>query len=1145
MIPIRWLLNRKIVYVCAATAFLVLFDGGVRADAVENGNFETGDLSGWSTSSQTQTTTFAVVSGDAAAGAYSLYVTSTGADQASLTQTVTGLANGIYSLSASVRSGGGQMVSYLGVSGFGAEELRASLPAVNQWRRLYIRGIEVTNGRMDIAFRTHVAAGQWSRLDDFQLVKDDTPYTLLKGGDITVLSMVEDAGGRFYENGVEKDCLEILKNRGWNFVRIRVYNDPGNPAYTPSNRLPAGYQNPQDALALAQRAKAKGFQIQLTFHYSDYWTNPGQQIKPHEWEGLTFNQLRDALADFTQGFVQQMVAQGTPPEFVSLGNETPGGILYPDGSTSNWSNLAQLFNAGYNAVKAAWPDARVILHLDGAGEYDKYNWFLGECNARNVQYDIIGASYYPYWTQKTIVEAQAFFDYITAQFNRPVMIMETGYNWNPTRSDGWPGQLENNGPMTYPSTPEGQRDFLLELLAAIPAVQNGRCIGVLYWDPIMITVPGIGWELGGVNVVDNTTLFDFQGNALVSLDAYTHNGVYLTPAPDPDPPAAPVPTALYEFEGSVNDSSGNSHHGVNSGATYVGGKVGAAAAQFNGTSAYVTIPPSVQTDLTVSMWVKTTDLGSTSSQWRYGKGLVDGYVAGTAADWGTSVLNGRFAFGVGNSDTTLTSSSAVNNGQWRHVAATRHSATGAMAVYVDGLLGGGRAGPVGPRTASANLRIGSIATGTTSGYLNGTIDDVRLYSRVLSAREIAALLGPPAAPANVAAVPGDARVSLEWPAVSRAFRYTVKRSTSAAGPYTILVSGLTETAYSDMNLTNGTTYYYGVAAGNAAGLSADSDPVSATPQRSTDVPSPERMQWQQKPAASGPTSVMMTAVTAAHPSGVEYFFTCTSGGGHHSGWQTGPVYEDTGLLPNARYTYTVTARSQSAEPAYTAASIPASVLLESIRLNNPSFEADNATGNLTPQGWTWNGLGGRGVTAGGTQGSYYYWQGNSSILYQTTDVVIPDEGVRYGLRADCRNSWQGSPKAVIYYDDGGSRIELASVSLPAGGDTWAAWDGLNVTAVSTAGSVGKAIGVELTLDNYPGDVWSEFDNVQLYVSTPVAWLYGDFTGDHTVDVDDLAEIALLWLSDNCQLFADFDIHNDCQIDLSEFSMIAENWLITQ
>ena len=199
--------------------------------------------------------------------------------------------------------------------------------------------------------------------------------------------------------------------------------------------------------------------------------------------------------------------------------------------------------------------------------------------------------------------------------------------------------------------------------------------------------------------------------------------------------------ALYAFEGNAQDSSGSGNHGTANAVSYVAGKVGSQAAQFNGTSSYVSIPRSVTDDFTVAMWVKTTDTaGSAGAQWWSGKGLVDGEVGGGGADWGTAIVNGKFVLGVGSvsSDTTIASSVNINDGTWHHVAATRNNTSGAMAVYVDGVLRGSGTGPTGSRTFPPSLRIGSLQT--ANNFLNGTLDDVRLYDRILTAGEIAALI---------------------------------------------------------------------------------------------------------------------------------------------------------------------------------------------------------------------------------------------------------------------------------------------------------------------------------------------------------------------------------------------------------------------
>ena len=266
-------------------------------------------------------------------------------------------------------------------------------------------------------------------------------------------------------------------------------------------------------------------QIQLTFHYSDYWTNGSTQTKPHDWATLNYAQLKQAVYDFTFNFMTQMKAQGTTPEYVSLGNETAGGLLFPDGDYNHFAQMAELYNKGYDAVKAVSPDSKVIIHLDDAGSYDKYNWYFDALKAAGGKFDIIGTSYYPFWTKKTVTQMRDWANTISTKYNTDIIVMETGYNWNATLPSGAAGQLSNNGPYQtiYPSSPEGQRNFMYELFNGIKQANGGRVIGDIYWDPVMIAVPGVGWEAGAPNVVSNTTLFDFTGHALPSLNAFKFN----------------------------------------------------------------------------------------------------------------------------------------------------------------------------------------------------------------------------------------------------------------------------------------------------------------------------------------------------------------------------------------------------------------------------------------------------------------------------------------------------------------------------------------------------------------------------------------------------------------------------------------------
>ena len=195
--------------------------------------------------------------------------------------------------------------------------------------------------------------------------------------------------------------------------------------------------------------------------------------------------------------------------------------------------------------------------------------------------------------------------------------------------------------------------------------------------------------------------------------------------------------ALYSFENNANDGSGNGFNGtLGNSPTFVAGHSGLAV-NLNGTNQFVQIPRSIQDSFTIAFWVRTTATGGTGTQWWQGQGLVDGEVANVVNDFGVSLLGSRLAFGVGNPDTTIQSTSNINDGAFHHVAVTRNATTGAMVLYVDGTQQATATGPTGTRSAAANLRIGSLQTNLN--FFAGQIDEVRLFGVALTAAQVAAL----------------------------------------------------------------------------------------------------------------------------------------------------------------------------------------------------------------------------------------------------------------------------------------------------------------------------------------------------------------------------------------------------------------------
>ncbi len=366
----------------------------------------------------------------------------------------------------------------------------------------------------------------------------------LAGGDVSVLPLMEAHGAIYSDRqGTPGDALKILAEHGHNIARLRLYDSPGPGTGADGYYWPEGSMDLPDLLKLARRAKALQMQIQLTLHYSDFWTNSKTQNLPQAWakelkrlpdEAARRARLAALVFERTREVMLAMQAQGTPPEFVSLGNEIEHGMLYPYGKitppgTAGWDGLAPLLRAGHAAVRSVAPNAKIVLHLDDGGNLGKYRDWFDQARAHGVEWDVIGASYYPFWTKKTATQMAAFSRAVTTLYDKDLLVMEVGFNWKPKLPNGWPGQLSDNGP--YPasmSSPQGQHDFMAELFGLLK--REPRVLGLLYWDPVMIATPGVGWALlegkgggkaqAGPNVVSNTTLFDFKGRALPVLDAW-------------------------------------------------------------------------------------------------------------------------------------------------------------------------------------------------------------------------------------------------------------------------------------------------------------------------------------------------------------------------------------------------------------------------------------------------------------------------------------------------------------------------------------------------------------------------------------------------------------------------------------------------
>jgi arabinogalactan endo-1,4-beta-galactosidase len=214
------------------------------------------------------------------------------------------------------------------------------------------------------------------------------------GADISFLPQMESRGTKFSDNGVTGDPMEIMKAHGFNYIRLRIFNQPANPkGYSPDK----GFCDLEHTMAMAKRIKAAGMKFLLDFHYSDYWADPQQQNKPAAWVGEDFTALKKSLYDYTVNVMQQLKDQGTTPDMVQVGNEINHGMVWPEGGINNLDSLAQLIYEGVRGVKAVSPKTIIMLHIALGGQNAEARFFLDNMTKRNVPFDVIGLSYYPKW----------------------------------------------------------------------------------------------------------------------------------------------------------------------------------------------------------------------------------------------------------------------------------------------------------------------------------------------------------------------------------------------------------------------------------------------------------------------------------------------------------------------------------------------------------------------------------------------------------------------------------------------------------------------------------------------------------------------------------------------------------------------------
>lgn len=330
----------------------------------------------------------------------------------------------------------------------------------------------------------------------------------LYGADVSGVPVMEKRTRlSFSDEAGKADAVTVLRRAGVNCFRLRLFVRPvpGGEEFV-TNDLPY-------TLELARRVKASGASLLLDIHYSDTWADPAKQYKPAAWKDFPFEKLVAAVREYSFVVISCFAKEGVMPEYVQVGNEITNGMLWPDGKAEygqpgdqeGWDRFAQLLKAGITGVEQGSPKGavpKIVLHIESTGNVPRTQWFFDNAAKRGVRWDIAGLSYYPEWHGE-ISDLSATMEMLATRFNKPVVVAEVAYPWK--QDEHWIGRPH----MSFPLTPQGQKDFLLKVREAVAKVPGNLGAGIFYWHPEGVSAWGVHAWVGG-----SCSLFDDKGRLL-------------------------------------------------------------------------------------------------------------------------------------------------------------------------------------------------------------------------------------------------------------------------------------------------------------------------------------------------------------------------------------------------------------------------------------------------------------------------------------------------------------------------------------------------------------------------------------------------------------------------------------------------------
>ncbi|GLR15547.1 glycoside hydrolase family 53 protein [Portibacter lacus] len=332
------------------------------------------------------------------------------------------------------------------------------------------------------------------------------------GADQSYVNEMEDCGVVYKEDGVAKDVYQIYKDHGSNLVRLRLWHTPNWYDQLNSGKR---YSDLPDVKKAIKRARDKGMDVLLDFHLSDNWSDPSKQLVPAVWLSVVDNLpvLQDSLYQYIYKTLDELQKEDLLPEMVQIGNETNKGILLSpqdnEGWKLDWDRNAALFNTGIKAVRDFDASIKIMIHAAGP---DDSVWLMEQFHDNGVtDFDVIGISYYWAWHKPTSIEdTREIVKGLIQNYNKEVIIAETGYIWTTATNDSANNIISDTDPNYGPASPESQKQWLIDLTKEI-IVAGGS--GVIYWEPSWVS-SGCSTQWGQGSHQEHATFFDFDNNLL-------------------------------------------------------------------------------------------------------------------------------------------------------------------------------------------------------------------------------------------------------------------------------------------------------------------------------------------------------------------------------------------------------------------------------------------------------------------------------------------------------------------------------------------------------------------------------------------------------------------------------------------------------